>query len=144
MTMTLPPLWPSSLPLYPNGVTGFRPQPMRLEFETQGNDTYSRPKQTARVDRFTAQFAALSKAQLEAFRTFHDSSLLLGSLTFAWVHPFREVIRRAKIVGEPQEGVVSGVRRNLSVQVEMIDVTPWFAANLTTVNGFIEIASPYP
>ncbi|MBF9042949.1 hypothetical protein HKCCE4037_06405 [Rhodobacterales bacterium HKCCE4037] len=140
--MVLPPLWPGSLPLYGTALTrANRPVPNVLEFPTDEGLGPRRPKQTARVNRETVQLMPLTEAQMETFWAFHDETLKSGNLHFAWLSARGWQIRKVRISGEIEEAAISASQWRLAVPITYVDVTPWFAANLTVANGRIEIVS---
>lgn len=145
MTQTIPPLWPSALPLYVDQrATRIEPLPGRLSFAPEGGGLpIERPMQTARVDEIGVTMSGLTEDQVAAFWAFRDGTLARGSLSFAWVHPGTRAIRRVKIMGEPRAAAVGWLRWSLSMQLRIVDVTPWFASHLTTAAGFVQqVSSP--
>lgn len=138
--MTVPPLWPSSLPLCPDAVaevTGAPADQLR-KFQPQDGLPIQRPAQTAEMMRFRVSFAGLTGAQQDAFRAFRVDDLKLGALPFAWIHPQRVLVREVRMDGPPEWIRAGGHRWSLRFPIVFLDVTPAWVASVTTANGFME------
>jgi hypothetical protein len=134
--VTVPPLWPSTLPLWP-GVNGFSgtKQSGKVEFQPESGPPIVRAAQTARVDVYEVTFAPLTKTQTEAFRTFYDTTLGHGSIKFGMAHPVKQVVRDAQIVGEPTETALGGGLWAVAFRLLMVDVTPSWAGDVSITDG---------
>ena len=134
--MSVPPLWPSALPLWP-GVNGFSgaKQPGKVAFQPESGPPIMRAAQTARVDVYEVTFAPLTKAQMETFRTFYDTTLGQGAIKFGMAHPLRQVVRDAQIAGEPTETALGGGFWALAFRLLMVDVAPSWAADVSITDG---------
>lgn len=141
--MTVPPLWPSALPLYPDvgpQLTG-GPQEQRRLFEPQAGLPIARPSQTAEVVRYRVSLDGLTSAQMDTFRTFRVTTLKLGSLRFAWVHPQRRVLREVFMPGPPVERVLGGQHWGVSFEVSLVDVAPAWAAEVEIVDCALQLVT---
>lgn len=136
--MTLPALWPSSLPLYPDvrSVSG-QPEDQVHQFRPEQGLGIRRPHQTAVTMQYQVAFAGLTEDQLADFWTFRDETLTLGALAFGWLHPRKRVLREISFASVPRETQTGRGRWNLSFEVEFIDVSPSWNDEATFANGYI-------
>lgn len=134
--MTTPPLWPSTLPLFPNEVSG-QPQPGLSSFQPDEGLSIDRPMVTATVEVFDVGFSALTSEQLSDLQSFHRTTLARGSLRFGWVHPRSGLFREVKM-GVPSESSAGGRRWRTTFQIMFLDITPGWASSVTSVSGFME------
>lgn len=145
MTQTLPQLWPSTLPqraryrgaggAFEPGLSGFQPE--------EGL-ALRRPTQTASIERHSVPLPQMTLAQYETFLEFGETSLGRWSQPFAFIHPVRGAIRKVwfQAAARPFSIERQGAYVNITLALEWIDVTPWFADQLTIANGFIEVIAP--
>jgi hypothetical protein len=141
--VSLPPLWPSALPLCPDviGLTG-EVQDQVHRFVPEQGLPIARPHQTATVALYRVSFAGMTEAQMSAFWTFFDEDLKRGALPFAWIHPRRRLLREVRLQGPPTETMVGHVRWTLSLAVQFIDITPSWAALAEISGGAIVEVTP--
>jgi len=144
MSMVLPPLWPAGVPLRARA-----PESQatagdgRMVFPAEGGDQLMRPRTTVTVDDMELGLARLTPAQFDVFRAFVRDDLARATKAFAWIDPFSGAIRKAQFRAGGAPYTFRSVRPyvTVSVNVRIWDMEPWFAAHLTTVNGFLEVVS---
>lgn len=141
--MSVPPLWPSAMPLCPDviGLAG-DVQDQVHRFTPEQGLAIARPHQTATIALYRVSFAGMTETQMSAFWTFFDTDLKRGALPFAWIHPRRRILREVRLQGPPTETMVGHVRWTLSFAVQFIDVAPFWAADVEITDGAIVAVTP--
>ncbi|MBK8211485.1 MAG: hypothetical protein IPK78_17585 [Rhodospirillales bacterium] len=115
------PSWPASLPQRPFA-DGFSETPPNLlvRSATDIGPAKARRRATAGVTKLKAAFR-LSPGQLATFRSFFDSDLQGGVLSFSWTHPVTGAVGAFRIVPPPSiEPVAAGMAWRISLDLELL------------------------
>lgn len=136
--MSIPALWPLSLPLYADvkSVSG-APQDQVHKFQPQQGLPIVRPHQTAVLMQYKVGFSGLSERQIGDFWQFRDESLALGALAFAWLHPRKRQLREMRFLSLPRETQLGAGRWGLTFDIEFIDVAPAWVDSVTFAAGHL-------
>lgn len=127
------PNWPVTLPQAPRS-QGFNggPKDSRARFETEYGPPILRNRTTANPRLFDAVFPNLRLAGLNAFAAFYDTTLVGGTLSFAWRDPVFGDPALWRIVGNGDLAYSVSARRgdlhDLSLKLVRMPGTPWWAA----------------
>jgi len=138
--MTLPPLWPSVLPILPEAgsVTVTQAAGARA-FAPERGLPIQRPGQTAPLVTLGMRLPPMSEGQAQAFWQFYNVTLGQGALRFGWVHPLRQVVREMSFLpgSIPSEVDIPGHWRRVSLQVQFVDVQPGWAGLVSITHGYM-------
>lgn len=143
--MTLPPVWPASLPQTPRrGSWTGGPTEARVQFEADYGPPVERARTTADIEIYAAVFPNLSNAARAVFTAFFTADLARGITAFAWRDPVTQDLARWKIIGDGRQpyslaAKVAG-RNALTMTLMKMPGTIWYAPYATQTG---ELRLPY-
>ena len=143
--MTLPPIWPSSLPQTPRrGSWVGGPVEARVQFEADYGPPIERARTTADIEVYSATFPNLSNAARAVFTAFFAGDLARGINRFAMRDPVTQDLGLWKVIGDGRQPYVLTAKQagwnDLSLSLMKMPGAIWYAPYATATG---DLRLPY-